>query len=165
MNERKALFKGLLSSLVMYEHIQTTEQKAKAIKGQADKLITTAKKGGTNLTSRLYTFLTPDAAKKLTVEIAPRFADRNGGYTRLVRLGRRLSDNSSIVLMEWVEQSRSVELRSTNQESRSEKKEKSVREEIQVEAKMDTKEGPKTKKQPAKKETKQKKVVKKGTSK
>lgn len=102
-NERKALFKSLLTALVLYERIQTTEAKAKAIKGDADKLITKAKKGGLHA----YRLLEPDlatiAVKKLLSTIAPRFTNRNGGYTRIIKIGRRLKDNAPQVILEWTE--------------------------------------------------------------
>jgi len=102
-NERKALFKGLMSELVIHGQIKTTEAKAKAIKASADKLITKARKQEMLARRLLSTELFPPAIDKLLIDVAPRFANRNGGYTRIVRLGRRLSDNASTVIMEWVE--------------------------------------------------------------
>lgn len=102
-NERKALFKGLMSSLILQERIKTTEEKAKAIKGQIEKLVTKAKKRGKNAKNLLGKDLMPNAIEKLINEVAPRFEKRPGGYTRIVRLGRRFSDNANMVLMEWVE--------------------------------------------------------------
>lgn len=102
-NERKALFKNLLTSLVLEERIKTTEAKAKAIKAAADKLVTKAKKGET-----AYKLLHPDvnqkAVVKLIQDIAPRFAKRQGGYTRVVKLSkRRVADNANMALIEWTE--------------------------------------------------------------
>lgn len=105
-NERTALFKGLLSSLVLKERIKTTEAKAKAIKAEADKIVTRAKKSQAERLSSDY--LTPNAVKKMIYDIAPGFKDRNGGYTRIVRLGNRFSDNASMVVMEWVERAEVV---------------------------------------------------------
>lgn len=103
-NERKALFRGLASSLVMHESIETTEEKAKAIKGQVEKLVTKAKtKDGVQATSLLMPYLSAPAVKKMINDVAPRFATRPGGYTRIIRLGNRFSDNASMVMMEWVE--------------------------------------------------------------
>lgn len=102
-NERKALFKSLLSSLVLYERIKTTEAKAKAIKADADKLITKAKKGGLHAYRLLEPDLTNTAVKKLLTTIAPRFVNRQGGYTRIIRVGRRLKDNAPEVILEWSE--------------------------------------------------------------
>lgn len=102
-NERKALFKSLLSSLVIYERIQTSEAKAKAIKSDADKLITKAKKGGLHSYRLLEPELSTDAVKKLLNTIAPRFTNRQGGYTRIIRVGKRLKDNSQEVILEWSE--------------------------------------------------------------
>ncbi len=103
-NERKALFKSLLSSLVLYESIQTTEAKAKAIKAQADKLITKAKKGGLHSVRLVSPELsTTQVVKKLLNIIAPRFANRQGGYTRIIRAGKRLKDNAQEVILQWTE--------------------------------------------------------------
>ena len=100
-NQRKALFKGLLSALVLHERIKTTHAKAKAIKADADKLVTKAKKGGIVAYKALEPDLPHDAVKKLIDEIAPRFADRQGGYTRITKIGTRGKDNASMAMMEW----------------------------------------------------------------
>lgn len=101
-NERKALFKSLMSSLVIHGRIKTTEAKAKAVKGQIEKLVTRAKKGAT-VANTLQEFLTPDSVAKIIKDVAPKFMNRPGGYTRIVRLGNRFSDNATVVLLEWVE--------------------------------------------------------------
>lgn len=106
--ERKALFRSLMSSLVLEERIKTTEEKAKSIKGQVEKLVTKAKKGGTHVEALLSPHLNAEAIKKMTTDLAPRFADRPGGYTRIVRLDRRFSDNASFVLIEWVEKPKAL---------------------------------------------------------
>ncbi len=102
-NERTALFKGLLSSLVLEERIKTTEQKAKSVRSRAEKLITSVKKENSNVSASLNEFLTPRAVSKLKTTIAPRYGNRSGGYTRIIRLGRRFNDNASMVFLEWVE--------------------------------------------------------------
>ena len=78
-NERKALFKGLMSSLVLNERIKTTEEKAKAIKGSIEKLVTKVKNEGTNVQNLLQDYLHPEAIQKLINEVAPRFKERKGG--------------------------------------------------------------------------------------
>ena len=107
-NERKALFKGLASSLVIYERIQTTEDKAKAVKPQVEKLVTTAKRGDTQAHSLLQPYLNAQALKKMMTDIGPRFKNRPGGYTRIVRMGPRLQDNAMMVILEWVEKAPTV---------------------------------------------------------
>ena len=102
-NERTALFKGLISSLVLHERIKTTEDKAKAIRGQVDKIITKAKKGEVLARHLLQKQLPKKEIEKVILEIAPRFNGRQGGYTRVTRIGRRFSDNAQMVLMEWTE--------------------------------------------------------------
>jgi large subunit ribosomal protein L17 len=102
-NERKALFKNLLTSLVMEEQIKTTEAKAKAIKGAADKLITKAKKGGRDAYRGLEAHVNHNAVVKLIDDLGPRFTSRNGGYTRIVKIRHRVADNAQMAMMEWVE--------------------------------------------------------------
>ncbi len=123
-NERKALFKGLLSSLVMNGRIKTTHGKAKAIKPDADKLITKARKDGALAKSLLERDLLPDAVEKVRKDIAPRFSGRNGGYTRIVKLGRRFSDKASTALLEWVEGESSFAKAAEGQGKAEEKEEK-----------------------------------------
>ena len=101
-NERKSLFKSLLSALILEGRIKTTESKAKAIKGRADRIITHAKKGEAGI-QLLKSYLPDDAIKKVISQIAPGFEKRQGGYTRIIRLGRRFSDRASMVFLEWVE--------------------------------------------------------------
>lgn len=103
-NERTALFKGLLSALVLEERIRTTEPKAKSIKGDADKMITKVKKNGEQARRFLGGILNSKALDKLMTDIAPRFKNRSGGYTRIIRVGRRFGDNAMEVIMEWTEQ-------------------------------------------------------------
>ena len=102
-NERKALFKGLMSALVLEEGIKTTEAKAKAIRGGVEKLVTKARSGSTAARSILERHLTPPAIEKMISDLALRFANRPGGYTRTVKLGYRVADNAPMVLIEWVE--------------------------------------------------------------
>jgi large subunit ribosomal protein L17 len=102
-NERKALFKSLMSAFVLNERIQTSEAKAKAIRPEMEKLVTKAKKGGNAAKLVIEKSLTKDAYEKLIKEVAPRFDKRQGGYTRLIKLGERFGDNSPVVVMEWTE--------------------------------------------------------------
>lgn len=99
-NARKALFRSLITSLILKEKIRTTEQKAKAIKGDVDKLVTSVKKNG-NTKGLLSGHVFPQALDKLANDIVPRFAGRTGGYTRILRIGKRFGDDASMVLMEW----------------------------------------------------------------
>lgn len=101
-NERRSLFKSLISSLIINERIKTTQAKAKAIKGEADKIITKAKKGE-KARRLLSAALLRDAVDRAIHDIGPRFAERKGGYSRIIKIGRRLSDNAEMVLMELVE--------------------------------------------------------------
>lgn len=102
-NERRALLKGLMNDLVLKESIQTTEEKAKAIRGAVEKLITKAKIKGEAAESLLQPYLTPKAIEKVVKDLANRFANRPGGYVRLIKLGRRFGDNANMAVIEWVE--------------------------------------------------------------
>ena len=102
-NERKALFKSLLSNLVINGRIETTHEKAKAIKAQADKLVTKSRKEKILAKRLLEKDLFAPAISKMMNEIAPRFKNRNGGYTRIVKIGNRFADNAPSAIIEWVE--------------------------------------------------------------
>lgn len=104
-NERKALFKSLMTSLVLKESIRTTESKAKAIKPEIDKMVTHAKKGTNASMQKIHGSLSHIALDKFISNVAPRFKDRNGGYTRIIKLGGRVGDEAKMVILEWVEKS------------------------------------------------------------
>lgn len=152
-NERKALFKNLLTSLVLSERIKTTEAKAKSIRAAADKLVTKAKKGGDAAYKNLHGDVNQDAVVKLINDIAPRFATRNGGYTRIYRIHKRIADNAQMVAMEWTELN--VKLKTQNEKEESEGTEKKAKKEAKP--KKDVKKVEvKVKTEKAKKETKKK---------
>src|SRR5438874_744422 len=103
-NHRWALFRNLLTDLFRHERITTTEAKAKAIRGLADHMITLAKRE--NLHARRQVLaMVPDTevVRKMFDTIAARFADRNGGYTRIIHAGVRPGDGAPTVLLELVD--------------------------------------------------------------
>jgi large subunit ribosomal protein L17 len=100
---RKMLYRNLVTSLFKYERIQTTVPKAKEARIVAEKLITKAKKG--DLHSRRLAARKvnePEVLQKLFAEIGPRYADRPGGYTRIMLMGPRRGDNAEIAILELV---------------------------------------------------------------
>lgn len=108
---RKAVFRSLVTDLILYERIQTTEAKAKELRKIADKMITLAKRGDLHARRQVAAFVrreqvseeaNQDAIQKLFSELAPRFQDRNGGYTRLIKIGPRRGDAAPMVLIELV---------------------------------------------------------------
>jgi len=111
-NERNALFKSLMSSLVLQERIETTEAKAKAIRSQVEKLVTKAKQTENSAKLILEKNLSRPAFQKMIQEIGPRFAKRPGGYTRIIKLGKRFGDDSSTVIIEWVDKAEISNLKS-----------------------------------------------------
>ncbi len=122
-NERKALLKGLMNDLVLKEGIKTTEEKAKSIKGQVEKLVTKAKNKGEASRSLLQPYLNAKAVEKVLKDLAPRFAKRQGGYTRIVKLTERFGDNASMAIIEWVEKATVVEVAEPEKAEKSNKKE------------------------------------------
>ncbi|MBP6886124.1 MAG: 50S ribosomal protein L17 [Candidatus Pacebacteria bacterium] len=102
MQQRKAFLKGLLTSLVSHGKIRTTTARAKTLKTIADKAVTQAKRGSLASRRLLLRSVGSAAAEKLSKEIAPKFADRAGGYTRVIKLGRRSSDGSPVAIVEFV---------------------------------------------------------------
>ncbi|HEV8584719.1 MAG TPA: 50S ribosomal protein L17 [Methylomirabilota bacterium] len=101
---RWALFRNLLVALFRHERITTTEAKAKAVRGAAEHMITLAKREDLHARRQVMTMV-PDAAVVGTLfdTIAARFSDRNGGYTRIIKTGRRPGDNAPMVILELVD--------------------------------------------------------------
>jgi large subunit ribosomal protein L17 len=100
---QRLLFANLVSSLIAAEAIVTTEAKAKALRPIAEKVITKAKKGGLHNHRQILAYLgDQEIAAKLVDEIGPRFADRSGGYTRILKLGPRQGDNAPMARIELV---------------------------------------------------------------
>jgi large subunit ribosomal protein L17 len=101
---RKALLANQVCSLIEHQRIRTTLAKAKAARPLAEKMVTLGKKGSLHARRTAFAVLRQKTAvKKLFDEIAPRTADRHGGYTRIVRLGQRKSDAAPVAYLEWVD--------------------------------------------------------------
>lgn len=141
INQRQALFKGLMRSMALYEGIKTTEAKAKSVKGPFERLITKAKDGET-ARYHLVKHVSEDAVDRLIKDIAPRMKNRNGGYTRIVRLGTRLKDNAEMVLWELVEKG---EVKAEVKSAKSTKKKAVVADKKNATVKAAIKETPKIK--------------------
>ena len=112
-DQRKTLRRTMIRQLFDHERIETTRAKAASIRGEAERLITVARKSADGseidkvnarrlVASRLGN--DPEIVKKLFDDIAPRFSNRNGGYTRVLKLGKRLGDAADMVLLELVEE-------------------------------------------------------------
>ena len=102
-SHRKALFRNLLSALILNGEIETTESKAKAVQPLFDRLVTKSKSSTLHDRRTVAAFLNKkQAVNKLVDEIAPRFKDRSGGFTRITRLGRRRGDDAMMVKLELV---------------------------------------------------------------
>lgn len=101
---RDALLANQVCSLIIHQRIRTTLAKAKAARPLAEKMITLGKKGTIHARRTAAAYLhQADAVKKLFDEIAPRSANRAGGYTRIVKLGQRKSDSAPMAVLEWVD--------------------------------------------------------------
>ena len=101
---RKSLLMNLSKEIIEHERIKTTEAKAKAVKPEVEKLITLAKRGDLHARRQALSTLSHDkfAVHKLFEEIAPRYMERPGGYTRILKLGPRSSDATEMVFIELV---------------------------------------------------------------
>jgi large subunit ribosomal protein L17 len=101
---RKALYSNLAGALIEHGRIQTTQAKAKAVKPLAEKLITLGKRGDLHARRQALAALrSNDVVHRLFADIAPRFSDRPGGYTRIVKLGPRQGDAAEMVYLELVD--------------------------------------------------------------
>jgi len=101
---RWALFRNLLVALFRHEHITTTEAKAKAVRGLADHMVTLAKRDNLHARRQVLSMVPdPPVVKKLFDTIAARFGDRQGGYTRIIKMGTRPGDRAPMVILELVD--------------------------------------------------------------
>ena len=100
---RKAMYRNLVTDLLGREEIVTTESRAKEVQGLAEKMITLGKEGGLHSRRQALSFiLDKKVAEKVFTELAPRYAERTGGYTRIVKLGPRFGDGAAMVKLELV---------------------------------------------------------------
>ena len=100
---RKALLKNLTASLIIYEKVKTTDAKAKTIKPIVEKLITLGKKNNLTTRRRLLAVLpTKNAVDKVLEVLGPRYKNRKGGYTRIVKIGKRQGDDAEMVQISFV---------------------------------------------------------------
>ena len=114
---RKAMFSNMICSLIEHEQIKTTLPKAKELKRIADKYVSIGKKGNLHARRIAYSRLKQDVAvKKLFETLAPRYKDRNGGYTRITKLGFRDNDCAPVSIIEFVDMVGDLESQSKEQE-------------------------------------------------
>ncbi|TET25263.1 MAG: 50S ribosomal protein L17 [Dehalococcoidia bacterium] len=103
-SHRRALYRNLVTDLLNYEKITTTQAKAKEVRSLAEKMITLGKEGGLHSRRQALSFiLDKKVADKLFAELAPKYAERPGGYTRITKIGPRLGDGAAMVQLELVE--------------------------------------------------------------
>ena len=103
-SHRKAMFMNLSNALIKHEQITTTLAKAKELKRFVEKIITLGKKGNLQSRRKAISILQDQAMAKKTFDIlADRYKDRNGGYTRVIKLGNRFGDNSPMAVIEFVD--------------------------------------------------------------
>ena len=102
-SQRLALFRGLVRSLILHERITTTLPRAKEVRPMAEKMITLGKDGSVHARRQALRFVTDkDVIAKLFDDVAPRYATRPGGYTRIVKVGKRLGDGADMAILELV---------------------------------------------------------------
>jgi large subunit ribosomal protein L17 len=108
-SHRKAMLRNLVTSLVEHEHVRTTDAKAKELRRVADRLITLAKRGTLDARRRAAAYVrTKSAVRKLFAEVAERFRDRPGGYTRIVKIGFRHGDAARMSIIELTDRGESA---------------------------------------------------------
>ena len=102
-DHRKAMLRNLVTDLLRDGRISTTDCRAKEARREAEKMITLAKRGDLHARRQVLAYVyDEDVVSKLFDEIAPKYADRNGGYTRILKLGPRRGDNAEVVFLELV---------------------------------------------------------------
>ncbi len=102
-SHRMAMYRNLVTDLLGYEKITTTEAKAKEVRGLVEKMVTLGKKGGLHARRQVLSFIFDEkVTEKVFAELATRYAERPGGYTRITKLGPRLGDGAAMVQFELV---------------------------------------------------------------
>ncbi len=120
---RKALLANQVCSLIEHQRIKTTLAKAKAVRPLAERMVTLGKNGSIHARrTALATLRQKNAVKKLFDDIAPRSAERNGGYTRIVKLGQRMSDSAPMAFIEWVDMAELIEAKAEEEKKAKRKK-------------------------------------------
>jgi large subunit ribosomal protein L17 len=100
---RRAVLRNLVTNLIEKERIHTTLRRAKATRPLAERMITLGKRDSLHARRQAASFLqTPEATQKLFSDLAPRFADRSGGYTRIIRVGWRIGDGAELAILEFL---------------------------------------------------------------
>src|SRR5713101_5759826 len=122
-DHRRALLANQVCSLIEHQRIKTTLAKAKAVRPLAERMVTLGKNGSIHARrSALATLRQKNAVKKLFDDIAPRSAERNGGYTRIVKLGQRMSDSTPMAFIEWVDMAELIEAKAEEEKKAKRKK-------------------------------------------
>ncbi len=137
-SHKKALMRNMAAQIFEHKQIKTTEAKAKELRGYVDRLITYAKKGSVHHRRLAFKFLqNKEIVTSLFDEIAPVYETRNGGYTRIIKLGRRKGDGASVTIMQLVDFETGSETVKKEKKAKDTKKEKApVKEEKAEEAEV-----------------------------
>ncbi len=102
-DHRKAMLRAMVTFLLENGKIETTVTRAKEVRAMAEKMITIAKAGDLHSKRQVYSYITKESvAKKVMDEIAPKYADRNGGYTRIIKIGPRRGDAAEMAIIELI---------------------------------------------------------------
>jgi large subunit ribosomal protein L17 len=129
-SHRLATMRNMVTSFLQHEQIETTDAKAKELKRLADKMVSLGKRGDLHARRQAMSILRDESVgKKLFDDIAPRFKDRSGGYTRILKVGRRHGDNAPVSIIELVVQGKQVqEKRLAKAKAKKEKKKEASKE-------------------------------------
>ncbi len=102
-DHRKAMLRGMVTYLIENGQIETTVTRAKEVKAMAEKMITIAKDNSLHSKRQIFSYITKESvAKKLIEEVAPKYADKNGGYTRVIKTGPRRGDAAEMCIIELI---------------------------------------------------------------
>lgn len=164
-SHRIAMFRNMVTSLIVAERITTTLAKAKELRRFAEKMVTLAKTGTLHARRQAAAYVRGSTAvQKLFAELGPRFKERQGGYTRILKLGNRLGDGAEMAIIEYLGYQPRVKKAKTEQapasEAKAEKKEKPAKKE-KAEKKAKVEKPAKAEKKPAAKKEKAEKPEKK----
>jgi ribosomal protein L17 len=140
---RAAMLSNMASSLIIHKRIETTLAKAKALRKYVEPLITKSKTDSTNQRRVVFSYLQDkEAVTELFREVAQKVATRNGGYTRILKIGRRLGDGSEMAMMELVDYNENLLKEAKAPKAKTTRRSRSKKAATETEAPVDTQEAP-----------------------
>ena len=142
-SHRRALLRNLVTSIILNDRIHTTVTKAKAARPLVEKMITLGKNGGVHARRQALAYLlTPESVDRLFATVAPRYATRNGGYSRILRTGTRQGDASEMAFIELLDAEQELNAKAEKREQAKQRRREELQKQLEAQSAEGNEEGP-----------------------